>query len=88
MVVSTLTGRPPLLSSKLCSAPLPLDVSDESLLNTKVRPHRLDEKGWNIEGKNHPATFLRACYILAQVRSEILEVVLQAPHVTTTHNFE
>ncbi|KAL6886159.1 N-terminal binuclear Zn cluster-containing protein [Trichoderma longibrachiatum] len=88
MVVSTLTGRPPLLSSKLCSAPLPLDVSDESLLNTKVRPHRLDEKGWNIEGKNHPATFLRACYILAQVRSEILEVVLQAPHVTTTHNFD
>ncbi|PTB66681.1 N-terminal binuclear Zn cluster-containing protein [Trichoderma citrinoviride] len=88
MVVSTLTGRPPLLSSRLCSTPLPLDVSDESLLNTKVRPHRLNEEGWNIEGKNLPATFLRAVYIISQIRSEILEIVLQAPHVTTTHNFD
>ncbi|EGR51322.1 N-terminal binuclear Zn cluster-containing protein [Trichoderma reesei QM6a] len=88
MVVSTLTGRPPLLSSKLCSTPLPLDVSDESLLNAKARPHRLDEKGWNMEGKNHAATFLRACYIIAQIRSEILEIVLQAPHVTTTHKYD
>ncbi|KAL7807263.1 hypothetical protein V8C26DRAFT_316600 [Trichoderma gracile] len=88
MVVSTLTGRPPLLSSKLCSTPLPLDVSDESLLDTKVRPHQLDVKGWNVEGKNHAATFLRACYILAQMRSEILEIVLRAPHVKTTHDFD
>ncbi|UKZ80033.1 hypothetical protein TrVFT333_007798 [Trichoderma virens FT-333] len=82
------TGRPPLVSSKLCSTPLPLDVSDESLLNLKVRPHRLDKDGWNVEGKNHPVTFLRAAYIIAGIRSEILEIVLQAPHVTTQHNFD
>ncbi|KAM6485725.1 N-terminal binuclear Zn cluster-containing protein [Trichoderma sp. SZMC 28011] len=88
MVVSTLTGRPPLVSSKLCSTPLPLDVSDESLLNLKVRPHRLDKDGWNMEGKNHPVTFLRAAYIIAGIRSEILEIVLQAPHVRTQHDFD
>ncbi|KAL6872753.1 N-terminal binuclear Zn cluster-containing protein [Trichoderma novae-zelandiae] len=88
MVVSTLTGRPPLLSSRLSSTPLPLDVSDESLLNTKVRPHRLSEEGWDLEGKNHPATFLRAGYIISQIRSEILESVLQARHVATMHNFD
>ncbi|KAL7932879.1 N-terminal binuclear Zn cluster-containing protein [Trichoderma chlorosporum] len=88
MVCSTLTGRPPLVSSKLCSTPLPLDVSDESLLNLKVRPHRLDKDGWNMEGKNHPVTFLRAAYIIGGIRSEILEIVLQAPHVNTQHNFD
>ncbi|RFU75882.1 n-terminal binuclear zn cluster-containing [Trichoderma arundinaceum] len=88
MVISTLTGRPPLLSSRLCSTPLPLDVDDATLMNDKIKNYRLDKEGWNIEGKNHPVTFLRAGYILGQIRSEILEMVLQAPHLKSNHNFD
>ncbi|KAL7788619.1 N-terminal binuclear Zn cluster-containing protein [Trichoderma ceciliae] len=88
MLISTLTGRPPLLSSRLCSTPFPLDVDDASLMNTKITNYRLDSDGWNTEGKNHSATFLRAAYILGQIRSEILEMVLQAPNLRSRHNLD
>ncbi|KAH6608349.1 hypothetical protein Trco_001695 [Trichoderma cornu-damae] len=61
MVVSTLTGRPPLLSSRFCSTPLPLDVDDASLMDDKIKSHRVDEDGWSTEGSNLPIALLRAC---------------------------
>jgi hypothetical protein len=88
MLLSTLTGRPPLLSSRLCSIPLPLDIDDTVLLNAKIKGYRLDKDGWNIDGVIHDATFQRAAYIIARIRSEILELVLQAPNSTINHNFE
>ncbi|KAM0246879.1 hypothetical protein ACHAQJ_010060 [Trichoderma viride] len=88
MLLSTLTGRPPLLSSRLCSFPLPLDIDDASLLNPKIKNYRLDKDGWNTEGKNYPATFQRAALTIARIRSEILEMVLQAPNLASNHNFD
>ncbi|KAH8123835.1 hypothetical protein LI328DRAFT_125211 [Trichoderma asperelloides] len=83
MMLSTLTGRPPLLSSRLCSTPTPLDVDNASLFNTKIKDYRLDKEGWNIDGKTYPMTYLRAAYISAKIRSEILEMVLQAPNLAS-----
>lgn len=80
MMLSTLTGRPPLLSSRLCSTPPPLDVDNASLFDPKITDYRLDKDGWNLDGKSVPMTFGRAGYISSKIRSEILEMVLQAPN--------
>lgn len=88
MIISTLTGRPPLLRGGLCSTPLPLDIDDASLMNAKIKNYRLDKDGWNTEGKNHPMTFLRAAYTLGRIRSEILEMVLQVPNHASNYDFE
>lgn len=89
MMLSTLTGRPPLLSSRLCSTPPPLDVDDASLFNTKIKDYRLDKDGWNIDEKCYPMTFLRAAYMSSKIRSEILEMVLQAPNLASNnYDFE
>ncbi|KAL6896507.1 hypothetical protein GGI43DRAFT_411333 [Trichoderma evansii] len=90
MMLSTLTGRPPLLSSRLCSVPLPLDIDDISLLNSKTetKNHQLDKDGWNIEEKNHATAFTRATYIILKIRSEILEMVLQVPNLAGNYDFD
>ncbi|KAL6903946.1 hypothetical protein GGI43DRAFT_421463 [Trichoderma evansii] len=85
MMLSTLTGRPPLLSTRLCSTPSPLDIDNASLFNAKIKDYRLDKDGWNIDGKTHPMTFLRAAYISSKIRSEILEMVLQAPNLASNN---
>lgn len=89
MMLSTLTGRPPLLSSRLCSTPPPLDVDSALLFDPKITGYRLDKDGWNLDGKSYPMTFTRATYISSKIRSEILEMVLQAPNLASTnYDFE
>lgn len=90
MMLSTLTGRPPLLSSRLCSIPLPLDIDNISLMNSNIKNHhgQLDKDGWNIEEKNYSTAFLRATYIILKIRSEILEMVLQVPNLASNYDYE
>ncbi|KAM0457552.1 hypothetical protein ACHAO4_003353 [Trichoderma viride] len=85
MMLSTLTGRPPLLSSRLCSTPPPLDVDNASLFDPKITDYRLDKDGWNLDGKFYPMTFTRAQNISSKIRSEILEMVLQAPNLASNN---
>ncbi|KAK1241072.1 hypothetical protein MKX08_001046 [Trichoderma sp. CBMAI-0020] len=85
MMLSTLTGRPPLLSSRLCSAPPPLDVDNASLFDPKITDYRVDKDGWNLDGKFYPMTFIRAQQMSSKIRSEILEMVLQAPNVASNN---
>lgn len=74
------TGRPPLLSRRYCSTPLPLDISDEDLASdtdTLRRAHEsLDEQGWNTNGGLYPATVFRARLMIAYIRDELLEIAL------------
>jgi hypothetical protein len=80
-VAATFTGRPALLSRRFSSTPLPLDMSDELLLKTpptSFEDCRVDENGWNIDGKIYPTTTLRARALLSYVRDEILEIALQS----------
>jgi len=79
-IVAAFTGRPPLLSGKYMSTPLPLDLSDEELLlppsQLSVVVSRLNDRGWCTDGVIKPSTMLRARAMMAQVRDEILEVSL------------
>jgi hypothetical protein len=89
MMLSTLTGRPPLLSARLISTPPPLDTDNASLFDPKITDYRLDKDGWNLDGKYYPMTFLRAQYMSSKIRSEILEMVLQAPNLPrSNYDFE
>jgi hypothetical protein len=80
-VSSTFTGRPMFLGRKFISTPLPLDMSDELLLSnpplTRPEDCRVDENGWNIDGKIYGTTTLRARVMLSHIRDEILEITLQ-----------
>lgn len=80
-VTATFTGRPMFLGRKFSSTPLPLDMSDELLLSkpplTRREDCRVDENGWNIDGKIYMTTTLRARAMLSYVRDEILEIALQ-----------
>ncbi|KAL7893172.1 hypothetical protein HDV63DRAFT_387641 [Trichoderma sp. SZMC 28014] len=81
MMLSTLTGRPPLLNSRLCSTPPPLDVDNTLLFDPKVTDYRLDKDGWNLDGNFYPMTFTRAQNIGSKIKNEILEMVLQGPNL-------
>jgi hypothetical protein len=74
------TGRPPLISQRYCSTPLPLDLRDEDLLADPVTLDRavraLDSRGWNTEGKIYATTIMRARCMIAFIRDEIFEAGL------------
>lgn len=88
MMLSTLTGRPPLLSSRLCSTPPPLEIDNALLFDPKVTDYRLDKDGWNLDGRFYPMTFTRAQNMNSKIRSEILEMVLQAPNLASNYDIE
>ena len=80
--VATFTGRPPLLSAKYATTPLPLDISDEELLFGNRTPPanyrlRIDSNGWSTTGEVYPMTVQRSKGMIAIVREEILEMALQ-----------
>ena len=87
-VTATFTGRPPFLSRRFSSTPLPLDLSDDMLLlsssgssnppPTDYRDCRVDDNGWSTDGRIYVTTTLRARAMLAYVRDEILEIALQS----------
>jgi hypothetical protein len=77
---SLLTGRPPALSYRYCRFKLPLDISEQALMQggdafTRA-VENLDADGWNREGKLLPNTTIRVHCQLAIVLNEILELSL------------
>lgn len=74
------TGRPPLITRRYCTTPLPLDIrdedltADESTLMSAV--NSLDERGWNTKGELYPATLVRARYMIAIILDELVEIAL------------
>lgn len=83
-VLATFAGRPPLLSYRFASTPLPLDMSDEELLGYRpsdpdaAGDRTVDENGWSTSGKIYSTTILRARTMMAVVRDSILDICLQA----------
>ncbi|KAI5863752.1 hypothetical protein GGS23DRAFT_604761 [Durotheca rogersii] len=79
MVVVAFTGRPPLLSGRFTSTPLPLDISDDDLFskdNFAKAVKQLDDRGWNTDGRMHKATQIRARGLIAAISEEVLEIAL------------
>ncbi|KAF4783628.1 hypothetical protein HER10_EVM0012038 [Colletotrichum scovillei] len=74
------TGRPPLLTNSFCSTPMPLDISDKDLASDKTAlshaVQSLDDQGWNTSGEIHPSTVIRARYMIASIRDELIAVAL------------
>jgi hypothetical protein len=79
-VMVSFTGRPPLISRRYSSCPLPLDLRDDDLLaggDTLTRAiEMLDERGWNTDGRLHSSTLLRARVMIAYIREQLLEIAL------------
>lgn len=75
------TGRPPMISRRYCSSPLPLDIRDEDLAADEATLmksfHSLDNHGWNTEGKLYPSTLIRARSMISLVRDELIEIALE-----------
>jgi hypothetical protein len=74
------TGRPPAWSHRYHSCPLPLDLSDEALMEggerLRYEIRELDENGWNRKGDVHDATICRTMVLTAIVIDEIMEVFI------------
>ncbi|GJN69445.1 fungal specific transcription factor [Purpureocillium lilacinum] len=85
-VAAVTTGRPPMLSRRYCSTPLPLDVSDSFILQIHGQVNMNDisvcanvnAHGWSRTGEILNATIMRARVLMARVRDEILEIALDA----------
>jgi hypothetical protein len=81
--LASFTGRPPFLSRRYSSCPLPLDISDEVLLQGKEEiakaASKLDQYGWNTENMYHRSTALRINLCQSRIRDEILELSLGTP---------
>ncbi|TDZ20707.1 Fusarisetin A cluster transcription factor fsa6 [Colletotrichum orbiculare MAFF 240422] len=79
-VVSSITGRPPMLSRRYMLTPPPLDLKDDYLLADEETLARgvaaLDDKGYNTDGAIHSITFWRARSQLMIIRDEIFETSL------------
>ncbi|KAM0326240.1 hypothetical protein ACHAQA_006837 [Verticillium albo-atrum] len=89
-VGATFTGRPPLMSRRYISTPLPLDLRNEDLMGDRETIARavatLDENGWNTDGGLYPATVVRARTLLASVKDEIIEIALGNDNQTTVED--
>lgn len=79
-VIATFTGRPPMLSHRYSSTPLPLDLSDEQLLSNPETLAKilegLDANGWNSDGQIYSTTILRARTSFSIIRGEVLDIAL------------
>ncbi|KAH8897310.1 hypothetical protein GQ53DRAFT_791856 [Thozetella sp. PMI_491] len=79
-LVASFTGRPPLLSRRYTSTPLPLDIPGHVLMmGSKALADavaRLDINGWNTDNQIYPTTIFRGRCSLAYVRDAILEASL------------
>ncbi|KAM0274968.1 hypothetical protein ACHAQH_007698 [Verticillium albo-atrum] len=89
-VGATFTGRPPLMSRRYISTPLPLDLRNEDVMGDRetiaAAVAALDENGWNTDGGLYPATVVRARTLLASVKDEIIEIALgNDRHTTIQH---
>jgi hypothetical protein len=78
--LSMFTGRPPSLSRRYYSCPLPLDVDDESLAEggelLEAEINSLDENGLNTQGRVFESTLCRILFLCALIQDEILELFI------------
>lgn len=80
-LIAIFTGRPPLLGRRFISQAVPLDISDEELL--QVAPIRgtvfseLDSEGWSLGNKILPVSPIRARVLISYIRDSILEIALR-----------
>ncbi|CZR70092.1 uncharacterized protein PAC_19993 [Phialocephala subalpina] len=78
--LSLFTGRPPSLSRRYYSCPLPLDLNDETLVCGGAELEReigsLDQNGWNTQGRIFEATIVRMMLVFAFIQDEIMEMFL------------
>ncbi|RYP79591.1 hypothetical protein DL769_002901 [Monosporascus sp. CRB-8-3] len=85
--LSAMSGRPPRLSLHYCNRRLPLHLRDEHLIAPEhalqEAVNSLDGDGWSVEADFQPTAWLRARYILATFREEILYVELGPPDPKT-----
>lgn len=74
------TGRPPSLSHRYYSCPLPVDINDETLMaggeELQAELKTLDENGWNTQGRVFESTICRMLVICSLIRDEIMEVFI------------
>ncbi|KAK8134061.1 hypothetical protein PG984_006073 [Apiospora sp. TS-2023a] len=85
-VISSFTGRPPLLNARHVSTPLPLDIDDDILLGDRARllevarsPENLDESQFS-NSKLKAVTIIRARCLMAFIRNDILDISLGQMH--------
>jgi len=76
--IATTLGRPPLIHRSYCSLDAPLDFDDDGLVGLELEHElaKLDQHGWNTDGRRRTTTFMRLRYLLATVREEVLELHL------------
>jgi hypothetical protein len=72
------TGRPPSLSHRYFSCPLPLDLDTDDLMAGGERLEHaiksLDENGWNTQGRVYDAKICRIMVMCAMIQDEIMEM--------------
>lgn len=75
-------GRPPILSRRYCSCPLPLDLPDDAFIYGKEHLIRevkqLDDMGWcrKEDGTIHDMTGMRVSVLFCMILDEILEMLI------------
>lgn len=74
-------GRPPLLSGRHASMPLPLDIAEEDFFSDAANLRRvassMDKDGWNMNrDKPCAATMIRARVKIAYLKDEVMEIAL------------
>jgi hypothetical protein len=75
-----ISGRPPLLSRRFCTTPMPLDIPDEyffadaATFNAALSD--ISETGWSRVESLNASTILRGRLIIAQLEEEIQELAL------------
>jgi hypothetical protein len=78
--IAMFTGRPPAWSHRYHSCPLPIDVSDEVLMEGGERLRHeidsLDVNGWNTKGEVHDATVCRSMVLSATLVDEAMELFI------------
>lgn len=83
----TFLGRPPLLSSRYVSTPLPLDIPDSGFVGDadelRAAVADVDEEGWSRNNKISAMTFLRARVSLAYVKDDLIAIALSNTKFTT-----
>ncbi|KXJ87361.1 hypothetical protein Micbo1qcDRAFT_208372 [Microdochium bolleyi] len=75
------TGRPPIVSRRFNSTPLPLDISDVDMCDPERRSvalSNLDSHGWSKSGILCSATVMRARTMVATIRDELYEIALDS----------
>ncbi|KAL2130088.1 hypothetical protein VTI74DRAFT_6909 [Chaetomium olivicolor] len=86
--IATTLGRPPLVHRNYCVLDAPLDFDDDDLTGPELERElrKLDQNGWNTDGRRRTTAFMRLRYLLATVREEVLELHLGVNSIDNAPN--